>query len=269
MSPEPRSVSEESPKESPKESLGSLTGCLVDGDPEQRKRQRRVKRRALALSIFLQSAVLAVLILVPIFSKAERISLNIVTPIVPYGHPPNHPRGNTRNTTSRPPIVDKGFTFHPPTTNVNQQQAEEPDPREPLIGDGSNGNQTNDSPGCSWCVNTGDKTNGPPPPQPVIETPPKPAVIRMTTIDPAMLKHRVEPVYPKLAQQIHKEGRVELRAIIGTDGTIRSLQIVSGDPLFYISAREAVEQWLYKPTVLNGQAVEIDTFITVVYVMQH
>jgi protein TonB len=91
----------------------------------------------------------------------------------------------------------------------------------------------------------------------------------MTTLDPAMLRHRVEPVYPPLAKQIHKEGRVALRAIIGTDGTIRSLQIVSGDPLFYISAREAVEQWLYKPTVLNGQPVEIDTFITVVYTMRN
>ena len=91
----------------------------------------------------------------------------------------------------------------------------------------------------------------------------------MTMLDPAMLKHRVEPVYPTLAKQIHKEGRVELRAIIGTDGTIRSLQIVSGDPIFFISAREAVEQWRYKPTVLNGKPVEIDTFITVIYNLQH
>ena len=83
-----------------------------------------------------------------------------------------------------------------------------------------------------------------------------------------MLKRRVEPVYPTLAKQIHKEGRVELRAIIGTDGAIKSLQIVSGDPLFYISAKEAVEQWLYKPTVLNGKPVEIDTFITVVYTLR-
>jgi TonB family protein len=84
-----------------------------------------------------------------------------------------------------------------------------------------------------------------------------------------MLIHRVEPLYPVLAQQTHREGRAELRAIIGTDGTIRSLQVVSGDPLFLVSAREAVQQWKYKPTYLNGQAVEIDTFITVVYTIQH
>jgi protein TonB len=91
----------------------------------------------------------------------------------------------------------------------------------------------------------------------------------MTTIDPAMLIHRVEPVYPPLARQIHREGRVELRAIIGTDGTIQSLQVVSGDPMFLNSAIEAVQQWRYRPTILNGQPVEIDTYITVVYTMQH
>ena len=84
-----------------------------------------------------------------------------------------------------------------------------------------------------------------------------------------MLIHRVEPVYPALARQVHREGRVELRAIIGTDGTIQSLQIVAGDPLFQLSAREAVEQWRYRPTILNGQPVEIDTYITVIYTMQH
>ena len=91
----------------------------------------------------------------------------------------------------------------------------------------------------------------------------------MTQLDPALLIHRVEPVYPPLAKQTHREGRVELRAIIGTDGRIRSLQIVAGDPLFEQSAVEAVQQWRYKPTILNGQPVEIDTSIMVIYSMQH
>jgi periplasmic protein TonB len=69
--------------------------------------------------------------------------------------------------------------------------------------------------------------------------------------------------------QTHREGRVELRARIGTDGTIQSLEIVGGDPMFYLSAREAVSQWHYKPLILNGQPVEIDTHITVIYTMQH
>jgi len=91
--------------------------------------------------------------------------------------------------------------------------------------------------------------------------------MHVTHIDPAMLIHRVEPVYPTLARQIGRAGRVELRAIIATDGTIQSLQVISGDPFFYQSALDAVRQWRYKPTVLNGEPVEIDTFISVIYNM--
>ncbi len=84
-----------------------------------------------------------------------------------------------------------------------------------------------------------------------------------------MLIQKVEPVYPPLARQIHREGQVELHALISTDGTIRSLQVVSGDPLFLRSALDAVQQWRYRATVLNGQPVEIDTYITVIYSLQH
>jgi protein TonB len=264
MSPEARKVSEGSPQES----LGSLSGCLVDGDPEQRTREGRVRRRALAISILLQSVVLATLILVPLFGKAERISLTIVTLVVPYGHPSNHPRGNARATTSRGPIRDSRFTFHPPTNSANPRPVEDENPIGPLVEFDPTGNARNAGPGCSWCVDIGGKERGPRPPQPPVETPTRTRVVK-TQLDPAMLIQRVEPVYPVLAQQTRREGRVEMRAIIGTDGTIQSLQVVSGDPLFLMSAREAVQQWKYKPTYLNGQPVEIDTFITVVYIMQH
>src|SRR5260370_25946309 len=115
----------------------------------------------------------------------------------------------------------------------------------------------------------GGRNGGPRPPQPVAETPPRPGVVRMTQIDPAMLIRRVEPVYPPLARQTHREGRVELRAIIGTDGSIQSLQIVSSDPLFDLSAKEAVTQWRYLPTILDGQALAIYTYITGGSTMQH
>ena len=84
-----------------------------------------------------------------------------------------------------------------------------------------------------------------------------------------MLLHRVEPIYPALARQIHREGQVELHAIISTDGSIQSLQVVSGDALFLRSAIDAVNQWRYRATVLNGQPVEIETYITVIYTLQH
>jgi protein TonB len=80
-----------------------------------------------------------------------------------------------------------------------------------------------------------------------------------------MLIHRVEPVFPTLARQTGREGRVELHALIGTDGAVRSLQFLEGDAMFYQSALDAVRQWRYKPTFLNGRPVEVDTHITVIY----
>jgi len=82
-----------------------------------------------------------------------------------------------------------------------------------------------------------------------------------------LLIHRVDPVYPALARQIHLEGTVQLHAIIGRDGTIQSLEVLSGHPLLIQSARDAVRQWRYRPTLLNGEAVEVETSITVIYTM--
>ena len=84
-----------------------------------------------------------------------------------------------------------------------------------------------------------------------------------------MLTRRIEPVYPTLAIQTRREGRVELHAIIGMDGTIQALQVISGDVLFYESAKTAVSQWRYKPTFLNERPVEVDTTITVIYTLAH
>src|SRR5262249_39431675 len=81
---QPRAVSV--PEVVHEERLGSLRSCLVEGDAEQRHRERRVRRRALISSILIQTAVLALLILLPLFGKSERIALakNYI-PIPPYG----------------------------------------------------------------------------------------------------------------------------------------------------------------------------------------
>jgi periplasmic protein TonB len=79
----------------------------------------------------------------------------------------------------------------------------------------------------------------------------------------------VEPLYPPLARQIRLEGRVELHAIIARDGSVQSLEAISGHPLLIPAALEAVRQWRYRPTILNGQPVEVDTHITVIYTLNH
>jgi protein TonB len=77
------------------------------------------------------------------------------------------------------------------------------------------------------------------------------------------LVNRVEPIYPHIAAISGIQGQVKLHAIIGRDGRIQSLSAISGHPLLLRAALEAVEQWRYRPYVLNGEAVEVETFITV------
>jgi protein TonB len=84
----------------------------------------------------------------------------------------------------------------------------------------------------------------------------------------ASLIHRVEPVYPAIARFMHLSGRVELRAIIGTDGTMQRLEVLSGNAILALAAVSAVEQWRYRPTQLNNEPVEVETYITVNFVME-
>jgi periplasmic protein TonB len=75
--------------------------------------------------------------------------------------------------------------------------------------------------------------------------------------------HYVEPIYPRIAQAARITGVVQLHAVIGKDGTIHELEAISGHPMLIQAAIEAVKQWRYRPYLLNGEAVEVDTNITV------
>jgi protein TonB len=72
-----------------------------------------------------------------------------------------------------------------------------------------------------------------------------------------------QPSYPPLARQARIQGTVVLHAVIGKDGAIQGLTLVSGHPMLVQSALEAVKQWRYKPYLLNGEPVEVDTEIQV------
>lgn len=86
-------------------------------------------------------------------------------------------------------------------------------------------------------------------------------------VQKAKLIQHVEPVYPPLALQAKVSGVVRLNAIIGKDGTVRNVVLVSGHPLLATAAMEAVRQWTYEPTLLNGQAVEVATQIEVSFTL--
>ena len=84
----------------------------------------------------------------------------------------------------------------------------------------------------------------------------------------ALLIERVQPEYPAMAKQIHLRGRATTGAVIGTDGRVLHLTVVSGNPILAQAALAAVQQWRYEPTRLNGEPVEVQTQITVNFVFE-
>jgi protein TonB len=83
----------------------------------------------------------------------------------------------------------------------------------------------------------------------------------------ALLIKKVIPVYPSLARQARISGAVHLEGILAKDGTIRNLQVLSGHPLLVPAALDAVRQWVYRPTLLNGVPVEVIAPIDVVFTL--
>jgi TonB family protein len=79
------------------------------------------------------------------------------------------------------------------------------------------------------------------------------------------LADKVPPVYPTEARRQHISGTVRLHAIIAKDGSIKTLEVVSGHPTLIDAARDAVKQWRYRPMLLEGEAVEVDTTIDVIF----
>jgi protein TonB len=104
----------------------------------------------------------------------------------------------------------------------------------------------------------------PPPPPAKVEKAATPQRIRVGgNVQSARLVRQPRPVYPPLAKQARISGVVKLGAIISKDGTIQHLEVISGHPLLVPAALEAVKQWVYQPTLLNGEPVEVQTQIDV------
>jgi protein TonB len=105
----------------------------------------------------------------------------------------------------------------------------------------------------------------------VVPPPPKaaaPARIKQGgAVTAASIITQTHPNYPPLARQARIQGTVVLHAIIDKEGKVAQLEVISGHPLLVQAAMEAVKQWRYKPTQLNGEPVEVDTTIQVTFTM--
>jgi len=183
-----------------------------------------------------------------------------VTPLPPYSGPRNatsaRPHAGT-NTAPRP-AVPTTFVFRP---HVTQPRAPETAGGPPSLSD-IPAEGTGPGPAIPGGLRDGAPISIVPP-----ETHRGP-IKASAGVMSALLVHRAQPEYPAIARAMGLSGTVELRAIIGTDGAVRELEVVSGNTILAQAAIAAVQQWRYQPTRLNGEPVEVETHITVNFVMK-
>ena len=226
----------------------------------------RGKRKGWAVigSAALQATCLLVLIIVPlIYTQAlPKAILNtlLVVPAAPAPQPPAQPRAAS---TARAARLLRGKTLTeppriPPTVKIFD---EAPLPPETPVQDGIPGGDSGFN-----LLNVAPDSARPVSP-PAAAPAARQRVPVTSTIEAAKLILRVQPVYPPLAIQSRIQGNVVLHAIIGKDGEVTELQVLSGHPLLVKAALDAVRQWRYSPTLLSGQPVEVETTITVSFVL--
>jgi len=222
---------------------------------------------ATAMAFLLNATFLTLAILLPLVRPDRLPALNLRTVSVPISAPspetPANPRPPSRPETTA--FRDTAFTAPssiPVFVNTDPEPPA-PGPAQPYI------------PG-AW-VGTHTPVVGLPPilatPNPPPMTAPTPRPVPKTLIvshlDEGLLVRRVQPTYPVLAKVTHQEGTVVLTALISTTGEIEHLQVVSGPPLLARAALEAVSQWRYRPYILNGTPIEVQTEILVKFNLEH
>jgi protein TonB len=244
----------------------ALRRCLVEGDPEATSRARRRRRKAFGVSIAIEGALLVLLVAVPLLTSVAQPQLHpILPPQLTFfrawrERDPAHQ--SAPPTTTREPELASPFP-HPeaPVTIVDIHRVEEAG--EGLLADLPVGPYI---PGAIEIAEGGKSQSPVEPPRIAQPAQPEKRVVRLSEpVIEAQLISRVEPQYPPLAIQTRTEGTVRLHAIISREGRITSLDVLSGHPFLVKAALDAVRQWRYRPTMLNGEPVEVETFITVIF----
>ena len=230
----------------------------------------RSRRSWTTLSSFAGQAIaLAVLLLLPILRNvALPAALTVSTPVT-LGHlrqpeSPIHPQpGGTALPVA---VLDPNrlmLPSHHSRAVVGNEQAGMQAP-DGFIGDGI-GDGAGFSTGAGYGLTTS-LFGGTHPVMPA--APPKPVrAFRTSSMLQGSLIRRVDPAYPALARSARVQGSVVLFATISTAGTIENLRVLFGHPLLVSAAIDAVKQWRYRPYILNGEPIEVETEITVNFVL--
>jgi periplasmic protein TonB len=227
--------------------------------------QKTNKPWTVALSMIFQVLFLAILILIPlIYTEALPKTLMSSILLAPPPPPPPPPPPAPVQVIHKPVqhLMDAGKLVQPKAIpkdiKIIKEDAEPPDMGG--MAGGVPGGVAGGSSGGVLGGIIGGAGNAPPPPK----VTPKRVTVG-GNVQAARLVNRVQPLYPPLARQTRISGTVKLHAIIGKNGAVEQLQVVSGHPLLVQSALDAVRQWRYQPTLLNGDPVEVDTEIDVIF----
>ncbi len=218
-------------------------------------------------SFTLEALAVSLLLLLPLWKTVGLPAVrNISTPLsfAHHGDPaPTNPTGHFHSTMTT--IVAAPRLMMP--THIPTQIQTGPDPVAPSqpIGEyiGSNGPSNNFPIGIVG-MPSGEH------PMPVAAMPkPKPSVpeFRRSSLLEGNLIRRVQPTYPSLARSARIQGAVVLDATISKAGTIENLRLISGHPMLVPAAIEAVSQWRYRPYILNDEPIEVETQITVNFIL--
>jgi periplasmic protein TonB len=219
---------------------------------------------ALVVSAAVQAACLLVLILIPlIYTQAlpKAILKTVLVSIPEFAPQPTAQAPAPHTGVHATRILNHGIVIEPPRIPRHVSMIEEAplppeEPAEGPLASGSGVDLLNMAPAPAQRVSQ--PAAAPSVPQRVSVT---------STIEAAKLISQVRPAYPPLALQARIQGNVVLHAIISKEGGVSELRVLSGHPLLVNAALEAVRQWRYSPTLLSGQTVEVETTITVSFVL--
>jgi protein TonB len=223
------------------------------------------KTGALAASITLQTMGVGLLILIPLFFGEH---LGVVQPFislsVPVSQPPEpKPVQSAPVETVRSSILS-ARVFHPQMSAAPSAAPVMIDSIAPSIGVVGVPPGVASTGVLAAIGEVAVPVHEPAPAAAVVKLPEKPVPVG-GDVQAAKLIRKVVPQYPPLARAARISGTVRLIGIIAKDGTIQQLQVVSGNPLLIQAAVNAVRQWIYRPTLLNGEAVEVTAPIDVIF----
>ena len=220
------------------------------------------------MSFLLECVAIAIMVLIPLIYTNTLPAYSLMSYLVAPPPPPPPPPPAVKVAKIVPRELDPGKLLQPKSIPKKVQIIEESAPPAAIAGvvGGVPGGMMGGALGGVIGGIISSAPVAPPPPPPKVEAPKAVAPQRIRVggnVQKANLINAPKPVYPPLAKQARISGVVKLNAIISKEGVIEQLNVVSGHPLLIPAALEAVKQWRYKPTLLNGEPVEVITQIDV------